>query len=229
MKYVAYIGIGSNLGDRLANCERAVELLKQHNKIEVVAVSSWYETEAVTLNQEREPSYINGAIKISTTLSPQELLESLKTIETQMGRPAHHPKWSSRTIDLDILFYDDLAINLNPPSEQGVGEALASTRGGTAVSAVQHKNRRDACSTERANEACPACPPKPWRRRERSRRVAPTRNISPLIKGGEGGLIIPHPEIEKRMFVLKPLCDIAPELLHPVLKMKIKDLYLNIG
>ena len=164
MKHAVYIGIGSNLGDRLGSCEKAIEHLKRHDDIDVVATSSWYETEAVTLNQEREPSYINGAIKISTTLSPQKLLESLKTIETQMGRPSDHPKWSARVIDLDILFYDDIVINLNPP-------------------------------------------------------------LPPFSKGGMGGLIIPHPEIEIRWFVLKPLCDIAPDLIHPVLKKSVRELY----
>jgi 2-amino-4-hydroxy-6-hydroxymethyldihydropteridine diphosphokinase len=194
MKHTVYISIGSNLGDRLDNCAKAVEHLKRHQDIEVAAVSEWYETEAITLERERQPSYINGAVKITTSLTPQQLLAILKGTEREMGRPPHHPKWSSRTIDLDILFYDDLVINnndLKPLKKSSLGVIASEAKQSHGIAAAPSGPRND------------------------------------FFRGFD--LIIPHPEIEKRMFVLQPLCDIAPELLHPVLKMKIKDLYLNIG
>jgi 2-amino-4-hydroxy-6-hydroxymethyldihydropteridine diphosphokinase len=149
--HVAYIGIGSNLGDRLGNCRRAIELLGSNKNVSVKSTSTWLETEALTVGEESQPRYMNGAAKITTTLSPHELLKELQKIETEMGRKRDRPKWSARTIDLDILFYDDAAI-------------------------------------------------------------------------ADGLLEIPHPGIEKRAFVLKPLCDIDPELVHPVLKKTVKEL-----
>jgi len=150
-KFQVYIGVGSNLGDRNGNCVRALEKMRWNKSINVIAVSKWRETEAITLNDEKQFSYINGAIKISTDLAPHELLNVLQNIERELGRDNKHPRCSARTIDLDILFFDDLVV-------------------------------------------------------------------------AESDLVIPHPDIQKRKFVLEPLCDIEPELIHPVLKKGVRAL-----
>lgn len=151
MDHVAYISLGSNLGDRNANCVSALGKLKGTGRVEVVAISKWRETRAVTADGEAQPNYINGVVKVFTDLSPEDLLKKLKDIERELGRPREHKKWSLRTIDLDILFYDELVLNSDD-------------------------------------------------------------------------LVIPHPEIQKRIFVLEPLCDIEPALSHPVLKSTVGEL-----
>ncbi|MBI2341342.1 MAG: 2-amino-4-hydroxy-6-hydroxymethyldihydropteridine diphosphokinase [Deltaproteobacteria bacterium] len=163
---IAFIGIGSNLGNRLANCEAAISILSQDGLIKNIIKSRWYETAPLlfpdkcrTLIGEKGrkvsdtciPHYINGAIKLSTSLSPADLLRLTQSIETKLGRVRTDKKWEPRTVDLDILFYDDLIID------------------------------------------------------------------TPSLK-------IPHPELHKRMFVLRPLCDIAPDLKHPAFDKTIKKL-----
>lgn len=111
MDHVVYIGIGSNLGDRWNNCVLAVEMLRRDGNFELIAVSKWRETEALTLEGDEGPKYVNGAVKVKTTLKPQDLLGALKNIESAMGRNPVHEKWSPRSVDLDILFYDDLVLN----------------------------------------------------------------------------------------------------------------------
>jgi 2-amino-4-hydroxy-6-hydroxymethyldihydropteridine diphosphokinase len=113
LHHTAFIGIGSNLGDRLANCRRAVELMREANGIRVENVAPWYESDALILPeapQEGQPAYVNGAVRLATSLSPEDLLDVLQRIEAGMGRPASHPKGAPRTIDLDLLFYDGLVM-----------------------------------------------------------------------------------------------------------------------
>ena len=81
---IAYIGIGSNLGERRENIDRAIEKLKSKNNIEIETISTIIETKAVGENAGGE--FLNGCIKINTTLYPDELLDSLKSIEREMGR-----------------------------------------------------------------------------------------------------------------------------------------------
>jgi len=109
-----------------------------------------YQFPALTSDNEPQPDYLNGVIGIQTGLEPLELLNVLQSIERKLGRPEDHGKWQPRTLDLDILLYDDVVM-----------------------------------STPR--------------------------------------LVIPHPEMHKRMFVLRPLCDIAPTLKHPTLKISIEQ------
>lgn len=145
-----YIGIGSNLGDREENCERAIKLLIK-NGITVTKRSSMIETEPWGVKE--QPKFINMAAEIKTGLTPEELLRLLKNIEVDFGRlPTSH--WGPRIIDLDILLYNDL-----------------------------------------------------------------------VMKTPE--LEIPHPGIKEREFVLKPLAEIAPDKIHPVLRKTIKDLFLQ--
>jgi len=101
---VVYLGIGSNIGDRRANCRRSVELLRDRG-IRVTKVSSQFETEPWGL--EDQPCFVNMAVEAETTLSPLDLLAVLKNIEREMGRGSG-VRWGPRVIDLDILLYDDL-------------------------------------------------------------------------------------------------------------------------
>ncbi len=166
---MSLIGIGSNLGDRLQNCEHVVEMLSQDGRVKNIIKSRWYETEAViapspqpspTMGEGAKrrrtpfdsPPFINGVFWIETSLSPTDLLRLTQSIETKLGRARTGKKWEPRTIDLDILFYDDLIIDM------------------------------------------------------------------PDLK-------IPHPELHKRMFVLRPLCDIALTFVHPVFGKTIKELF----
>jgi 2-amino-4-hydroxy-6-hydroxymethyldihydropteridine diphosphokinase len=145
MTTTAYIGIGSNLGNRLVNCRQALGYLNHSTEVEVVGSSRWYESEAVCASgglDQNSPPYVNGAAKIETTLTAHELLEFLRAIEVKMGREPVRAKEEPRTIDLDLLMY---------------GQEIIA----------------------------------------------------------EEGLRVPHPQMAKRMFVLGPLCDIAPDAVHP--------------
>ncbi len=144
---IAYIGIGSNLGSREDNCERAIELIAE-NSIKILKRSSMIETEPWGVKD--QPKFINMALEVETKKSPQDLFFILKDIEKAMGR-TETEHWGPRIIDLDILFYDDL-----------------------------------------------------------------------ILKTPE--LEIPHPFIQERDFVLKPLCEIAPEKIHPVLGKTVREL-----
>ncbi|OHE57396.1 MAG: 2-amino-4-hydroxy-6-hydroxymethyldihydropteridine diphosphokinase [Thermodesulfovibrio sp. RBG_19FT_COMBO_42_12] len=144
---IAYIGIGSNLGDREKNCLHAIELL-QKKVITVKKRSSLYETEPWGLKD--QPYFINMVIEIETALEPKELLRLLKDMEREMGRK-ESSKWGPRRIDLDILLFDDIILN-------------------------------------------------------------------------EDTLKIPHPLMHERDFVLRPLCEIAPEKRHPVLNLTMEEL-----
>jgi 2-amino-4-hydroxy-6-hydroxymethyldihydropteridine diphosphokinase len=101
-----FIGIGSNLGDRLANVNEAIDYLRALENTEVEAVSSIIETEAIGASG---PQYLNGVVKIRTTLSPKDLLRQLQTIEKALGRVRAY-KNAPRTIDLDILLYGNLVM-----------------------------------------------------------------------------------------------------------------------
>ena len=101
-----YIGIGSNMGDRRANCMRAVTMMNEDGII-VTKESSLYETEPWGLKE--QPMFINMAVIAETDLSPEGLLADLKHIEKKMGREKT-ACWGPRCIDLDILFYGDSII-----------------------------------------------------------------------------------------------------------------------
>ncbi len=153
----SFIAIGSNKGDRQANIDKALALLKAHEEISVLAVSSFIETapEGDCLPDGQgtpQENFLNGALKIKTDLMPLDLLSQLKMIERRLGRVKGEPN-APRPMDLDILFYDDVVI-------------------------VDGKN-----------------------------------------------LTIPHPRLISRMFVLKPLVEIAPDFVHPRLNKTVKELY----
>jgi len=107
MGHIAYIGIGSNLGDKLDYCERAISKILKTNRQKLLAKSSFYKTQAIGYTS--QDWFVNGVIKIQTDLGAYELLQTLKAIESQLGR-AETVRWGPRTIDLDILFFDDAKI-----------------------------------------------------------------------------------------------------------------------
>ncbi|MEK9630053.1 MAG: 2-amino-4-hydroxy-6-hydroxymethyldihydropteridine diphosphokinase [Nitrospinota bacterium] len=148
MTYRALIGIGSNLGNAVENCEKAVSLINNSNFIEVSKQSSWYRSEPVGITD--QPWFVNSTLEIQTSLSPDELLKHLLDIEKKMGRQRRE-KWGPRIIDLDILDYEGQVIN----SET---------------------------------------------------------------------LVLPHPEMTQRRFVLEPLCEIASATLHPLEKKTFMEL-----
>jgi len=104
---IGYLSIGSNLGNREENCEKAISFLEQ-NGIKVTKRSSLYETEPWGVKN--QPKFINMAVEVETYLEPQELLKTIKKIEAELGRRSNI-RWGPRVIDLDILFYDNLIIN----------------------------------------------------------------------------------------------------------------------
>jgi 2-amino-4-hydroxy-6-hydroxymethyldihydropteridine diphosphokinase len=104
----AYIGLGSNLGNRQDNIKSALRMLAEVGDIEVVRVSELIETNP--LGQAEQSMYLNAVAELRTGLSPDDLLKTLFSIETSMGR-TRLEKWSSRTIDLDILLYGSEVID----------------------------------------------------------------------------------------------------------------------
>ena len=102
MKATAFVGIGSNLGDRETNLRRAIELLDEEEGIEVAAVSEIRETEPV--GPVAQGPFLNGAVEVETSLPPRELLERLLSVEERLGR-VRVELFGPRTIDLDLLLY----------------------------------------------------------------------------------------------------------------------------
>ncbi|MCL1901098.1 MAG: 2-amino-4-hydroxy-6-hydroxymethyldihydropteridine diphosphokinase [Firmicutes bacterium] len=145
--HTVYIGLGSNMGDKRANIETAIKNLDDtFNK--VIKVSDLIITKPYG-NLEQD-DFLNGALKMKTLLSPFKLLSKLQELETQAKRKktVHH---GPRTLDLDILLYDDLVVS-------------------------------------------------------------------------KCDLVIPHIDMQNRFFVLKPLTQICPNVMHPVLKKRIIEL-----
>jgi 2-amino-4-hydroxy-6-hydroxymethyldihydropteridine diphosphokinase len=106
---IAYLGLGSNLGDRKENLRAALTQLERHG-LEVEAVSSLYETEPIgeILDQ---PDFLNAVARIRTSLEPEELLEVCKGIEAEGGRMFAAPRHGPRPIDLDLLLFGGLEVS----------------------------------------------------------------------------------------------------------------------
>jgi 2-amino-4-hydroxy-6-hydroxymethyldihydropteridine diphosphokinase len=100
---LAYVGLGSNLGDREATIRAAVAALPG-----VVAVSKLRETEPVGVTG--QPAFLNGAARLETELSPRELLDAMLEVERGLGRERRE-RWGPRTIDLDLLLYGDETVD----------------------------------------------------------------------------------------------------------------------
>jgi 2-amino-4-hydroxy-6-hydroxymethyldihydropteridine diphosphokinase len=151
--HLVYLSIGSNLGDRYTNCLKGIHLVGETEAICILERSPFYITKPVDYLE--QDWFINGVVKIKTTLDPLPLLQVLQKIEKKTGRKSDGIRFGPRILDMDILLYDDSVMN-------------------------------------------------------------------------HAELVIPHPRMHKRCFVLKPLCDIDPGIVHPVLRKTVQSLYSNI-
>jgi 2-amino-4-hydroxy-6-hydroxymethyldihydropteridine diphosphokinase len=101
--HIIYLGLGANLGDRLLQLQRAVNLLRE--RMAIYAVSSVYDTGPMLVTD--QPRFLNLVCSARTSLSPEELLTLLKSIESRLGRVAG-PRFGPRLLDIDLLLYDEL-------------------------------------------------------------------------------------------------------------------------
>lgn len=152
MKNTAYIGLGSNIGDRKKNILSALEIISSLEGNHIESVSSLYES--APYGKEDQDNFLNAVIKLSTSFDFQDLLKKLKEMEIKIGRILRE-KWGPREIDLDILFYNNLIFS---------------------------------------NEI----------------------------------ITLPHEGVIYRDFVLVPLCEIEPELIHPVYNKKVCELICEL-
>jgi 2-amino-4-hydroxy-6-hydroxymethyldihydropteridine diphosphokinase len=106
MNHQALIAIGSNLGDRFKNICEAVRLMEEHPLVKIGRLSHFYETEPLTLKNQKQNWYLNCVVKVKTSLNPIRFFQLLQNIENMLGR-VRTQKWAARTIDLDLLFFDD--------------------------------------------------------------------------------------------------------------------------
>lgn len=101
----AYLGLGSNLGNRLAFLRGGRDILVNRPDIELIQSSGVYETEAIGGPPEN-PLFLNAVLQIQTSLEPRQLLQACLAVEEEFGR-SRPIRWAPRTLDLDILFYAD--------------------------------------------------------------------------------------------------------------------------
>jgi 2-amino-4-hydroxy-6-hydroxymethyldihydropteridine diphosphokinase len=154
MTNIAYISFGSNMGDRLHNCQTGIRLLDETGDVRIEGISGYYFTEPMDFAD--QAWFVNGALKARTRLDPFDLLALLKRIEMKMGRKRSYIRYGPRVLDFDIIFYNNDIIH------------------------------------------------------------------SPQ-------LVVPHPKMHCREFVLRPICDLIPGLVHPVLNKNIRQLMQEIG
>ena len=103
----AYLGLGSNLGDRLEHLREAVRLLNTEPAVEVVRSSRVYETEPVGPPQ---PAYLNAVVEVRADGTARDLLEACRRVEDALGR-VRAERWGPRTIDVDVLTFDEQTID----------------------------------------------------------------------------------------------------------------------
>jgi 2-amino-4-hydroxy-6-hydroxymethyldihydropteridine diphosphokinase len=106
-----FLGLGSNIGDRLSYLRLALEKIRSSEECTLKNYSSVYESKPYgNLNQE---NFLNGVIQINTALKPDRLFDFVKKVELEIGRKETNKKWAPREIDIDILFYNQLIYNEN--------------------------------------------------------------------------------------------------------------------
>lgn len=105
---ICFLGLGSNMGDREQYLRRAVDLLRERDNLRILNVSSIYTSEP--LGYTKQPDFLNIVVKVETVLTPTELLEICMSVEQRLKRIREF-RWGPRTVDVDILLYDDIIIN----------------------------------------------------------------------------------------------------------------------
>jgi len=145
---IAYLGIGSNLGDPVRNCREALRQVSTLKGSEVLRRSSLYRTEPVGV--EAQDWFVNGVVELRTDFPALQLLKALQWIERSMGRERTE-RWGPRVIDIDILLFGQQIVHAE-------------------------------------------------------------------------GLVIPHPEMHRRRFVLEPMNEIAPYVIHPLYGVSMRGL-----
>lgn len=110
MKAKAYLGLGANIGERHENLKRAIQLLNDESHVEVTKESSIYET--APYGKTDQPDFLNMALEVETDLEPIELLELCLSVENELGR-VREEVWGPRIIDIDVLMYEDLEIDID--------------------------------------------------------------------------------------------------------------------
>jgi len=105
---IAYIGLGSNLAEPLHQLESAIAALHQHPYIEVEDTSKFYQSQP--MGPQDQPVYINAVIRVNTSLSAEALLAACQMLEIAQGRERKEERWGPRTLDLDLLLYEQLTL-----------------------------------------------------------------------------------------------------------------------
>ena len=105
---LAFLGLGSNLGDRLTNLQGAVDLLQGEPGLQVTASSRVWET--VPVGGPPQPDYLNAVIRVETDLSARDLLDAAHRVEARLGR-VRKERWGARSIDVDLLLFDEESID----------------------------------------------------------------------------------------------------------------------
>jgi 2-amino-4-hydroxy-6-hydroxymethyldihydropteridine diphosphokinase len=108
MGVVAFLGLGSNLGDRLTNLQAAVDALQTEPGLRVTASSRVWETAPV--GGPPQPDYLNAVIRVETDLSARDLLDAARRVEARLGR-VRRERWGARSLDVDVLLYDEERID----------------------------------------------------------------------------------------------------------------------
>ncbi|TMP43562.1 2-amino-4-hydroxy-6-hydroxymethyldihydropteridine diphosphokinase [Pseudoalteromonas citrea] len=104
-----YIGLGANLDDPIAQLHNAVDALRSLAQCQLITVSKFYASKP--MGPQDQPDYVNAVAKLSTSLAPEALLDSLQKIELEQGRQRKSERWGPRTLDLDILLFANDIIN----------------------------------------------------------------------------------------------------------------------